>query len=78
MQVPAEGTGADRSQIPEGQHHQVLRMSQSQRIQHGLVRRDHRARGYGQAEADLLFQLEKIFVAKNCTVHVAASSLKDA
>jgi hypothetical protein len=53
-------------------------MRQAQRIQHWLVRGNHRARGHSQPKANLFFQLEKILVAKNSPVHVAANSLKDA
>ena len=46
--------------LPEGQHHEVLRVGQSHRLEQGPVERDHVARGHRQGEADLPVELEQV------------------
>lgn len=60
LQRVAEVAHPVRTAIPEGEHHEVLRMRQPQRFEQRPVDRDHRAAGDGQREADLILEREWI------------------
>ena len=52
--------------VPERQHHQVLRMGQSQRFQQRPVDGEDRAVGHRQGETDLLLQGERVDIMRRC------------
>ena len=46
--------------VPQRQHHEVLRMGQSQRLEQRPVHREHGAVGDGQREAHLAFERQRV------------------
>jgi len=49
-----------RAALPQGEHHQVLRMGQPERLQRRPVEGDDAARGGGEGEADLAVEGERV------------------
>lgn len=47
-------------ELPQGKHHEVLRMRQPERLENGPINRDDGPRGNGQGETDLLVQRQQI------------------
>ncbi|MFB9072661.1 hypothetical protein ACFFX0_16230 [Citricoccus parietis] len=56
MQQPRQFFEGQGCVLPECKHHQILRVSQLQRFEHGPVGGDHASGRHGQRKTDLAFQ----------------------
>src|SRR3954451_1382162 len=74
LEEPGEVAHRQLLGLPQGEHHQVLRVGEPQRLEHGLVERDDTARRHGQGEADLVVERQRVLGCRlrhirECTNH---------